>query len=195
MYSRAAVKSLIAMDISGRPQKSNNGEFAKYHRQSWEDYTKPYFWKVKAEILYEAANAFREKYWPIQRKPEDIEAAYSDFHRGPVYMLLAGLAIETLIKGIMVGQNPRLVKSQKLSRKLTHHNLLDLYRAADMRENEPTKDLLLRLQNYVEIFGRYPVPKTKKDMEKMSNTRFAGQVDPDKVDRLWNYLVREIQVQ
>ena len=180
-------------NIFCKPQSGKSDEFAKFHRQSWQDYTDPYFWRARAETLYEAANAFREKYWPVKRKDKDTEAAYSDFQRGPVYMLLAGLALETLIKGIIVGRNPKVVEHQKLSGKLTHHNLIELYRVAGLRESKYRNDLLLRLQNYVEIFGRYPVTKTKKEMEKMSNTRFAGQTDPDRVDRLWNFLVLKIQ--
>ena len=193
-YFGLGIKSKAkSINIPSTPQNSNYDKFAKFHRQSWQNYTNPDCWMAKAETLYEAANAFREKYWPIQRKEKDAEAGCSDFQRGPVYMLLAGLAIETLIKGIMVGKNPNLVEPQKLSQELTHHNLLELYRAAGMRESNSRNNLLLRLQNYVEIFGRYPVTKTKKEMEKMSNTRFAGQTDPERVDRLWNYLVSKIQ--
>ena len=193
-YFKLVIKSKAkSMNISGKLQKGNNGEFAKFHRQSWKNYTHPHFWFIKAEALYDAANAVRNAFWPKICGRYDLDAASSDLYRGPVYMLLAGLAIETLIKGIMVGQNPKLVEPQKLSQELTHHRLLELYRAAGMRSYGPWNDLLSRLQNYVEIFGRYPVPKTKKDMEKMSNTRFAGQTDPGKVDRLWKYLVPKIQ--
>lgn len=181
------------MNISSTSQSNKNDESAKFHRQSWKGYTKPYFWLVNATALYEAANAFRDKYWPAERRARDTKAAYSDFYRGPVYMLLAGLALETLIKGIIVGRNPEVVGSQRLSKKLTNHNLIDLYREAGLRKIKYQNDLLLRLQNYIEIFGRYPVAKSKKDMEKMSNTRFAGQADPNSINRIWKYLVPKIQ--
>ena len=54
-------------------------------------------------------------------------------------------------------------------------------------------NLLLRLQNYVVIFGRYPVTKTKQDMQKLIDTRFAGQTDPNNINRLWNFLVKSIE--
>ncbi len=181
------------MNVSSTSKSNKNDKFAQFHRQSWKDYTRPYFWLVRAEALYEAANAFREKFWPKERSARDAKAAYSDFCRGPVYMLLAGLALETLIKGIIVGRNPKVVGPQRLSKKLTNHNLVDLYREAGLRESKGLKDLLLRLQNYIEIFGRYPVSKTKKNMEKMSNTRFAGQTDHNSIDRIWKNLVPEIQ--
>lgn len=86
-------------------------EFEKYHRQSWEGYAKaPYFWFIKAEVLYDAANAVRNTFWLKKRKPYDLSAASNDFYKGPIYMLLAGLAVETLIKGIIVGLEPKLVQ-------------------------------------------------------------------------------------
>lgn len=30
-------------------------------------------------------------------------------------------------------------------------------------------------------------------MEKFEETRFAGQTDPDRIDRLWTFLVKKIQ--
>jgi len=181
------------MNVSGTSQSNKNGKFAQFHKQSWKDYTKPYFWFIKAEALYEAANAFHDKYWPKERSARDTDAAYSDLYRGPVYMLLAGLALETLIKGIIVGRNPAVVGPQRLSRKLTHHNLIKLYQEAGLIESKYQNELLLRLQNYVENFGRYPVTRSKNDMKIMSNTRFSGQTDPDRVDRLWKFLVPEIK--
>lgn len=49
-------------------------------------------------------------------------------------MLLTGLAVETLIKGVVLDRNPEFIKSQKLLRELTHHNLKDLYRTARLTD-------------------------------------------------------------
>lgn len=183
----------IKANFVNKIQKNIDVELAKYHRQSWTLYAEPYFWKLKAEALYEAANSFREKYWPTVRKPRDLDAAYSDFMRGDTYMLIAGLAVEALIKGLIIGKKPELVKSQKLSKKLTNHNLVELYQTAELRNNCSRNNLLLRLQNYVENFGRYPVTKIKRDMEKKTKTRFAGEADFHKIDRLWDFLISAIK--
>jgi len=169
-------------------------DLIEYHQGSWTQLAKdPESWLRKAEALKNAADAARVSFWPKKRKHHDTKAAVADFFQGPVYMLLAGLAVETLIKGIIVAKNPEFVGKQWLSKKLTHHNLQELYRTASLREDNSRNDLLLRLQNYVENFGRYPVTKTKQDMEKMVRTRFAGQTDPDTVDRLWSFLFDKIQ--
>jgi hypothetical protein len=170
-------------------------ESEKFHRDSWHSLSiDPKTWLRSGERLKTAADALRKSsLWPAKRKPYDRKSAVADFHYGPVYMLLAGLAIETLIKGIVVARHPDFVKQQKLSRELTNHNLTDLYGTAGLMKNRGHYNLLLRLQNYVVIFGRYPVAKTKQDMQKLSDTRFAGQTDPERIDRLWNFLVKKIQ--
>jgi len=170
-------------------------EFEKYHRDSWHSLSvDPKTWLMSAEHLKSAADALhKSSLWPAKKEPYDQKSAVADFHYGPVYMLLAGLAIETLIKGIIVAKHPDFVRQQKLSGELTNHNLIDLYRTADLMKSKDTDNLLLRLQNYVVIFGRYPVTKTKQDMQKLTDTLFSGQTDPDRIDRLWNFLVKRIQ--
>jgi len=170
-------------------------EFKKFHRDSWHSLSKdPKAWLRSARRLKTAADALhKSSLWPAKREPYDQKSAVADFHYGPVYMLLAGLPIETLIKGIIVATHPDFVKQQKLSGELTNHNFIDLYQTAGLVKSKEHYNLLLRLQNYVVIFGRYPVTKTKKDMQKLNDTRFAGQTDPDKIDRLWNFLVERIQ--
>jgi hypothetical protein len=49
-------------------------------------------------------------------------------------MLLAGLAVETLTKGVVLGRNQEYIKSQNLLRESTHHNLKDLYRTAGLTD-------------------------------------------------------------
>jgi hypothetical protein len=170
-------------------------EFEKFHKDSW--YTlsiDPKTWLRSAEHLKNAADALRKSLlWPATREIYGHKSAVADFHYGPVYMLLAGLAIETLIKGIIVAKHPDFVKQQKLSVELTNHNLTDLFETAGLMKSNAHNNLLLRLQNYVKIFGRYPVTKTKQDMQKLASTRFAGQTDPSRIDRLWNFLVKRIQ--
>ncbi len=169
-------------------------ELKKYHTKSWRSLaTDPESWLISATNLKTAADAILKSLWPQKREHHDTRSAVADFYFGPVYMLLAGLAVETLIKGIIAGKNPEYIQRQKLSKELTHHNLIDLYRTAGLRENKSRNNLLLRLQNYVENFGRYPVTKTKQDMQKMIDTRFAGQTDPVRINRLWENLLTKIQ--
>jgi len=170
-------------------------EYEKYHRDSWHSLSiDAETWLMSAEHLKTAADALhKSSLWPARGELYDQKSAVADVHYGPVYMLLAGLAIETLIKGIIIAKHPDFVKQQKLSGELTNHNLIDLYQTAGLMKSNDHYNLLLRLQNYVVIFGRYPVTKTKQDMQKLTDTRFAGQTDPNRIDRLWNFLVKRIQ--
>ncbi len=170
-------------------------EFEKYHRDSWHSLSiDPKAWLRSAKHLKTAADALhKSSLWPAKREPYDQKSAVADFHYGPVYMLLAGLAIETLIKGIIVAKHPDFVKQQKLSGELTNHNLKDLYQITGLMKSKSQDNLLLRLQHYVENFGRYPVTRTKPKMEKMSQTRFSSQTDFEKIGRLWDFLCKKIQ--
>lgn len=173
---------------------SDMQEFEKYHKQSFSSLAKdPESWLNSAQNLKNAADVLRNSCWPKKRRFHDLKAAKSDFLMGPVYMLLAGLAVETLIKGIIVGIEPKLVEEQKLSPELTRHDLLKLYKRAGLIENALQNNLLLRLQNYVQNFGRYPVTRTKQTMEKKAQTRFSGETDFRSIDRLWDFLYKEIQ--
>jgi hypothetical protein len=165
----------------------------KFHRQSWSQIAKdPKAWLCYAENLKHAADVLRDNCWPRQRKSDDLIAARNDLFYGPVYMLLSGLAIETLIKGIMVAIDPHLIEQQKQNAKITGHKLVELFRETEITECKNDTDLLSRLQNYVENFGRYPVTILKQNMAKRANTRFCI-VDLDKVDRLWKRLLGKIQ--
>jgi len=177
--------------------KDSNQEIAeleKYYKGKWELLAKdPQVWYRSAQNLKAATDALRKSLWPKNRERFDTKASAADLLYGPVYMLLAGLAIETLLKGIIIAKNPRFVKQQKLSRELTHHKLIELYKKAGLVESRHLNNLLSRLQNYVENFGRYPVTKVKQDMQKLVKTRFAGQTDPDRIERLWSDLFQKFR--
>lgn len=177
--------------------KGFNQEIAKlekYYRGRWELWAKdPQVWYQNAESLKTATVALRKVLWPKDRKRFRTKAAVADLLYGPVYMLLAGLSIETLLKGIIIAKNPEFVGQQKLSKELTHHKLIELYKKTGLVKSKYANNLLSRLQNYVENFGRYPVTRTKHDMQKLTSARFAGQTDPDRIDRLWNLLAKKIR--
>jgi hypothetical protein len=165
----------------------------EFYRESWEQYAHSYFWLQKAQALYDSAKAVQNAFWPKTRKHHDQKAAVSDFHKGPVYMLLAGSAIEAILKGIWLGQNPSLVTEQELPKDFTKHDLESLYDKTGLIKNSRQNDLLKRLTNYVTTFGKYPITKTKYDMVNKLKTRFSSQTDFDSVDQLWNLLKKKIK--
>jgi len=83
----------------------------------------------------------------------------------PMYMMLAGLALENLLKGIQIARDPRLVlpspskRTALLASTLTRHLDLNLVRDAGVRLSPEEADLVERLSVFVVWGGRYPVPK------------------------------------
>ena len=124
----------------------------------WKQYAHPHFWFQRAQALYDAANVVRCAFWPKHKTYHDLKAAESDFYKGQVYMLLAGLSVEVYLKGILVKKNHSLVGQQKLSKELTVHNLNQLYRKAGLSKIKIAyhNELLERLTCYVEDFRKYP---------------------------------------
>ena len=88
-----------------------------------------------------------------------------DIQRGGAFLLLAGLAVENLLKAIWVKQHrddDALFEcdpngKKRLSRKLTHHRLGSLAHAVGFKPTSDESELLSRLQHQVEWAGKYPV--------------------------------------
>ena len=171
-------------------KKSNECTVVTEDYCRWEQYAHPYFWFERAQNLYDAANAIRRAFWPGQGTYLSLKAAESDFHKGPAYMLLVGLAVEVYLKGILVKKNPGFIKQQRLSNELIGHNLGALYRKAGLSRIKVAyhSELLERLTIYVEDFGKYPVTRNKNKMAKWLKIRFCSQTDFSRVDRLWDFL-------
>jgi hypothetical protein len=115
-----------------------------------------------------------------QRIVDDLK--YSDV--GPVYLMLVGLAIESLVKGILVHRDPRSVVEGKLSCQLLHHDLPVLFGAAQIRLDPAEKRFVTRLKEAIMWYGRYPVP-TKAQRRKRKPEVFVSASDPDLFDALY----------
>jgi hypothetical protein len=138
--------------------------------------TSPFIWWMQARSLMLAAYAVRdahkesfEAYWGSMPK-EDGPVRLSEeqaFHLarigiGPVFPLLMGLALENMVKGILVARDSSLVSGGKLSRDLTgSHDLLALFNKVGLELSAEDRDLLRRLGECVLWAGRYPVPKSE----------------------------------
>lgn len=82
------------------------------------------------------------------------------------WILLAGFALENLIKGTIIAQNPSYISNGRLSPKISNHRLLDLSNSiADFVFTESERDLLSVLESCIPSWGRYPIPKKIKDIE------------------------------
>jgi len=74
--------------------------------------------------------------------------------------LLFGLAIENLLKAIIISKEPKPVENGKLRDWPGNgHELIRLAENANINLNMQQRDLLNRLVAFIEWAGRYPVPK------------------------------------
>jgi hypothetical protein len=73
-----------------------------------------------------------------------------------VYMLLSGLALENLAKGICVARDSNVVKDDTFVGP-RHHRLLDLFALAKLAFSKQESELVERLEEFVIWAGRYPI--------------------------------------
>lgn len=121
----------------------------------------PLIWQWTARDMICAANVLHHKREAVQERRAEA-APELRFHTTPApVMLLYGLALEILLKGLLVAQGVSATSTGELNAKLKTHNLLHLWREAGLPVDGQSEDLLRRLHWSVET-GKYPVG-TKPD--------------------------------
>lgn len=81
------------------------------------------------------------------------------------YILLAGFALENLIKGLLVFQNPSHITSGKLSKELKSHKIVKLIKKIDGMELDDTEERFCQIvQDAIPYWGRYPIPLEYNDI-------------------------------
>lgn len=106
-----------------------------------------------------------------------------------VFMMLAGMALEDLLKAIIITGEPTLVRpnpsapTQMLGTSISHHDLGRLAARAGIPVNGEERAFLARLSGFVQWAGRYPLAKR---LEAMAPAPSSGDLrtvtDPDDVD-------------
>lgn len=75
------------------------------------------------------------------------------------YVLLAGLALENVLKGMLVARDPTLINQGHLHGSIRSHKLLELAGAMpDLSLSETEQRVLSICQDAIPYWGRYPVP-------------------------------------
>ena len=125
--------------------------------------------RIKAKTLFNAATMLKPE---VHRIWSDItfgRRQYSTEEReiAGVYLMLAGMAIENLLKGILVIVEPAIVKpNYKLDWKNTggnKHDLIALWQSVGITLNNDETILLQKFTNHILWDGRFPVPKMAID--------------------------------
>jgi hypothetical protein len=125
------------------------------------------YWYNKASDLRGSAGAI----WSAMHEPNALEnAEHLGLGKGfsfsiagwPVYLMLCGMALELLLKTILLEQG----KEPKLT-----HNLVELAKDAGLSFDEKQLGLLSILSESIYWDGRYPVPKEEKRFAQLAELR------------------------
>jgi len=148
------------------PKNLSDNEIAKNNRKT--EFVRdamPDNWLSYAEELEEAA---AEVIWSCvgdvmmvegNTKIEGkMEIKKSSFHARS-YILLAGLALENVLKAIIITRNPNLISTGQLHNSLKSHNLLNLAeKINDLKFTDGEKRVMRICQDAIPYWGRYPIP-------------------------------------
>lgn len=131
----------------------------------------PEYWYSYAQELAETADQIyrssKQQWIAYLYRSADgsVRTARRPFVSRPV-LLLYGLSIENLIKGLLISENPSFLEGGKLSKHLLGHDLLKLAgRLRSINIEAADYDLLALLSDVVPYLGRYPVPKSAQDLK------------------------------
>lgn len=113
---------------------------------------------------------------------------------GGVFYMLHGLALENLLKGVLVLQKhaPVLIDG-RLNRYYARHKLAEYSDDIDAAEVTITPDeraLLVKLEEYVCWIGRYPIPKKSADYKTAGSGNAEVAAIQALYDKLYEYIKR-----
>lgn len=116
----------------------------------------PLAWQIYSRELVCAANVLRGHREAIMEKGESVrfEDHLASSHMPVLY--LYGLAVETMLKGLVIAQGLEATVGGKLNGKLKTHDLTKLWGDAKLPITDRQPDLLRRLEWCVRT-GRYPI--------------------------------------
>ncbi len=115
---------------------------------------------------------------------------YLHAESGPVFLMLAGLALECVTKGILIKDTPSLVQAGALPAWLTRHDLRRLLDKAGVRLESRAKQFVHRAEIAVVWEGRYPVAK---DWENRDRMVFVASYDPKTFHKIYEPLRERLQ--
>jgi hypothetical protein len=143
----------------------------------------PHSWLMEATLLKRAADLVRQELTKMFAAFPHGSPPYEDIALCKSYMLLSGLALENLAKGIIVGRNPGVVTPDTFN--LKGHNLLQLSHQAALPLSDNERKLLDRLTDFIEWAGRYPIHlKAAKNIPQS-----FGPTDFEPIDHLFAQFV------
>lgn len=150
--------------------------------EEWFDYANEL--KDAAQTLWESnSNTI------IVYKTEKEEYSKKLYSR--TYFFLLGIAIENLVKGILISENPNYLKDGKISQKISSgHNLKILSEKIDSLNFDSSEIKTLEvLSELIPYWGKYPIPK---DFNRIKEELFFDKSWYEKLINLYEKL--ELQI-
>jgi hypothetical protein len=142
-------------------------------------------WIIRALDLTTAADRINWVNAPVR----DEEPSLGLFR---VFRMLNGMSIETLLKGILVAQGESILdKNGKLNPTFSVHKLPELASKIDPTQFSFSADdlrILRETEPYVVWAGKYPFPKSEKEVMSISHS----SMDMEKEIDLWNRLYEHL---
>jgi hypothetical protein len=173
--------------------------------------TEPFSWLFRSENLKRAADHLFEIYHTastrsIEQFVVEVKAGLSeggrvlegqeleDFRDSElvtIYLMLMGYAIENLLKGKLLQQNPHFFKPKDKMDGFNGHDLVLLANRIGFKLTKEDRASLKELTNYILWQGKYPIPlQYKKDRDRSRGIPFKGRDLQHKLDDLWHRLAK-----
>ena len=122
----------------------------------------PHSWLMTAMSLRRAASILWENVLQDSDIMCDLDSEECSPPISSIYMLLIGLAVENLSKGLCVLKEGAFNKKNEF--RFTTHRLLDLLDRADVILSDEENDLVERLEQFIIWAGKYPGPLNYHDL-------------------------------
>ena len=136
------------------------------------------FWVYSASSLWRGANVLLEK----ERQRKHVSGILEP-HLLHVSIMLAGLAIENLVKGVIAKEKGFLNTRGEI--KAPRHNLIKLFQTISFSLSPDEIKVLSVVTQYVMWAGRYPIPKKADQLPQSGLLTRAGRNHKKSSEGVW----------
>lgn len=157
------------MRLPPNPTDDEIEEFNK--RQEFIRDALPVSWLNYAEELMEAAEALwadknNGMMLQVETQSDGTLSQKRSSKHSRSYILLASLALENVLKGLIIANNPKLIDSGQLDGNLKSHKLINLaQKIQGLALSDDEEKLLQICQDAIPYWGRYPIPLDYKGLK------------------------------
>ncbi len=128
-----------------------------------------YIKKAFPEHWFDYARELKDASMELWQSHKNVYIAYSTYEEGDffrklysrTYFLLMGLAIENLLKGILISENPEYILDGKIDKEISSgHNLEALLKkVGSINFMDREIEICRTLSQLIPYWGKYPIPK------------------------------------